>query len=165
MKQAQSDEAPIDCQPGLPALPPRFWAKVRKTSGCWEWTGGLSDGYGLFWWKGSTVAAHRLLLTSIGGPIRDGLEVDHMCSNRACVRPDHLRLVDHRTNVLAGRNFSAVNAAKVCCPKGHPYDVVPSGKRTQRRCRQCYRDKANAKNRAKRQAKWAARWQHLSLLE
>src|SRR5260221_5156426 len=33
-----------------PALPPavRFWAKVEKTEDCWNWTGCLHNGYGIF---------------------------------------------------------------------------------------------------------------------
>ena len=151
---------PIDCQPELPA---RFWGKVRKTRTCWEWTGGKSSGYGLFWWKGSTVAAHRLAYAALVGKIADDKELDHKCRNRACVNPQHLAVVTHRENVLAGANFTAANARLVCCPKGHPYEVVtrPKGG-TQRRCRVCRNERALARYhermREARRAKWAARW-------
>jgi hypothetical protein len=88
------------------------------------------------------------------GPIPDGRELDHLCRNRGCVNPAHLRVVDHRTNVLAGTANSAINAAKACCPKGHP--LVQ--KKTQRRCMVCRREEGLKRCRAKRMAKWARIW-------
>jgi len=33
------------------------------------------------------------------GPLIDGLMIDHMCGNRGCVNPDHLRQVSNQANV------------------------------------------------------------------
>lgn len=119
-------------------LPERFWKKVRKTRSCWLWLGGISDGYGLFWWGGRTVAAHRLLWEKTVGPVPPGYELDHRCRRRACVNPEHLRAVTHRENLLAGAGFVARNAAKQTCPNGHPYDITFSRKNgVNRRCRRC----------------------------
>lgn len=141
-----------------PELTARFWAKVRKTKTCWLWTGGTSDGYGMFWYQGSTIAAHRLAYAALVGRIPPDTELDHSCDRRACVRPDHLHVAAHRGNVLRGRNFTAVNARKFCCPKGHPYTVKKTKKRTQRFCRICATAVAAKKRRAQRFAKWNARW-------
>lgn len=71
----------------------RFWTKVQRGDGCWEWTGKERvKGYGRFR-PGSTqpkVLAHRFAYELLCGPIPDGLQVLHRCDNPLCVRPDHL---------------------------------------------------------------------------
>lgn len=81
------------------ALPPRYWAKVEKTGTCWNWVAGkTSNGYGLFKFDGTTQVAHRLAYVATHGPIPKGMQIDHMCHNRGCVRPDHLRVVTAKQN-------------------------------------------------------------------
>jgi hypothetical protein len=38
----------------------RFFAKVRRGEGCWEWTACTTNGYGLFWVDGANRRAHRV---------------------------------------------------------------------------------------------------------
>jgi hypothetical protein len=78
----------------------RFWMKVQKGTSCWIWTGGSSNGYGLFTEssKGKTHIAHRFSYEQTVGPIPDGLHLDHRCRNRRCVNPDHLRPVTNKQN-------------------------------------------------------------------
>jgi hypothetical protein len=83
---------------------PRFWAKVRKTRGCWEWTGAkYPNGYGAFARRhGSVNGAHRFSYEIAHGPIPKNLSVLHRCDNRICVKPEHLFLGDQRDNVRDG---------------------------------------------------------------
>lgn len=84
----------------------RFWAKVDKSGDCWLWTGNRDrGGYGRFKMAERYVGAHRHVLILAGVDI-GGMEVDHLCFNRACVNPDHLRVVTHKQNMenRAGAN-------------------------------------------------------------
>jgi hypothetical protein len=125
-------------------LPPRFWQHVtRSETGCWTWTGRLVDGYGYVQVNGLRTRAHRHTYTAAAGPIPDGLVIDHTCRNRSCVRPDHLRAVTHRANILEPRaqGMGRQNLDKTHCPKGHPYTPEntyrESHDRPWRRCRTC----------------------------
>ena len=81
-------------------LEERFWFKVNKTDTCWLWTGALrGDGYGKFHVKRKWVYAHRFAYELLVGPIPDGLELDHLCRIRNCVRPSHLEPVTHQENM------------------------------------------------------------------
>lgn len=129
-----------------------FWSRVEKDGPlpscrpdlgpCWVWIAG-GDDYGLFWDGDRTRGAHRIAYEEIVGPIPDGEELDHLCRVRRCVRPDHLEIIDHRTNTTRGVGFVAANSVKSVCAHGHPYDLLntyvnPSGSRE---CRTCMKDR------------------------
>lgn len=79
-----------------------FWAKVIKTSGCWERVGPHNGrGYTKFQVsKGRRgVYAHRYSYEIANGPIPEGLFVMHSCDNPPCVRPDHLSVGTHADNM------------------------------------------------------------------
>jgi hypothetical protein len=82
--------------------PERFWEKVDKTGDCWVWIGPLNRGYGMVSYLGETRRAHRIAYELQHGPIADGLVLDHLCRNRACVRPEHLEAVRQATNAQRG---------------------------------------------------------------
>jgi hypothetical protein len=77
----------------------RFWEKVHKTEGCWVWSAAkLPTGYGVFV-SDSGRYAHRWSYEKHHGPIPDGMEIDHKCHNRSCVRPDHLQAASKKHNL------------------------------------------------------------------
>jgi hypothetical protein len=78
----------------------RFWAQVDKTETCWIWSGYKStNGYGRARHNGKQVQAHRVSWEDENGPIPAGKVLDHICHNRACVRPEHLRVTTHKQNM------------------------------------------------------------------
>ena len=87
---------------------------------CWLWTGGKSvGGYGVIMICGKNKRAHRVSYEAFAGPIPEGLELDHLCRNRACVNPAHLEPVTGLVNIRRGNGFAARNARKTRCIHGH----------------------------------------------
>lgn len=86
----------------------RFWSKVSKSSGCWEWVCGryTLDGYGMFSIGHKTLSAHRYsyFLYHKYMPPR-GMVIDHLCRNKVCVRPSHLEMVTSRENTVRGNTI------------------------------------------------------------
>jgi hypothetical protein len=86
----------------------RFWPKVDKTETCWLWVGAIgTGGYGNFYISSvgrriRSVRAHRWAYEHLVGSIPDGLDLDHLCRNRACVNPAHLEPVTRRVNLRRG---------------------------------------------------------------
>jgi hypothetical protein len=124
-------------EPWSPAAE-RFWSKVRTDDkGCWVWSAAkFENGYGAFW-LGRQWRAHRISFLEAGGVIGAGEVIDHLCRNKACVRPAHLRSVSPRQNSMDA-GVSAINARKTHCPRGHAYSGVNSEGR--RICHQCAAD-------------------------
>ena len=76
----------------------RFWSHVDQSENCWNWTSYVTErGYGRFF-DGRAIAAHRFAYELLIGPIPTDREIDHVCHNRKCVNPDHLRLVTRKQN-------------------------------------------------------------------
>lgn len=131
----------------------RFWAKVdvRGADECWPWLGAPNgSGYGWFNRDGRVLGAHRVSYELVIADIPAGMEIDHLCRNKACVNPAHLEPVTKLENMRrwgAGKD----NAAKTHCRLGHPYAggnlfLSPDGRR---QCRECARA-ANRRSYAKR---------------
>ncbi len=123
-------------------LPARFWAKIAvQANGCWLWTAGMErGGYGRIRvaGKGSPNAvAHRFAYERLVGPVPVGLQLDHLCRNRACANPEHVEPVTARTNTLRGDTPAARNAAKTHCLNGHEYNETNTYLVVSRRIRQC----------------------------
>lgn len=81
--------------------PERFFEKIdKRDDGCWIWTAHITpNGYGNFRLHSRRqMGAHRWSYQHHKGAIPAGMYVDHMCFNRACVNPEHLRLATNRQN-------------------------------------------------------------------
>jgi len=95
--------------------------------------------------KGKRWRAHRWAWELINGPIPEGMVIDHMCSNRACVAIDHLRVVTQRENIMAGLH-NIDNRSH--CNQGHPFEGnIMVRKNGRRECAEC--------NRVRSRANWA----------
>lgn len=133
----------------------RFWPKVDKNGPvpaerpdlgpCWVWIAGKTgSGYGAFGIGHAEIdLAHRWCYRLLVGPIPDGLELDHLCRNRACVRPDHLEPVTHGSNMRRSPIVpSTINAGKAFCDQGHEF--TPENTRITtagtRECKECRRE-------------------------
>lgn len=134
----------------------RFWAKVDQSGECWNWTASCDrKGYGRFTVAHDVkVGAHRFAYEQVVGAIPDGLDLDHLCRNRACVNPNHLEPVSHKENVRRGESW-LTSASKTHCPSGHEYAggnlyVRPSD--GARMCRSCVRSHAANYRQRKRAA-------------
>jgi hypothetical protein len=109
---------------------------------CTLWTGTITaKGYGRLQ-RGSRsngtarlYYAHRWTWEQTHGPIPPGMEVDHLCRVRACVRLDHLELVTPDENKRRQR--------RATCRRGHPMEganvreVRTKRGALSRRCRKC----------------------------
>ena len=104
-----------------------FWSRVDKSSGCWVWTGPLTPaGYGQLRVDKTLYMAHRYSMLLKHGQLTEGLVVDHMCFNRACVNPAHLREVNLTGNGQNRGTFSGSTGRRNVFPshsKLNPYRV------------------------------------------
>lgn len=133
--------------------PPRpIPQRIRETvtideNGCWVWPYTTPKGYAVAFF-GSRIdgtykarPVHRVSYEAFVGPIPEGLQLDHLCRNRACCNPEHLEPV---TNAENQRRAQAV---RTTCRNGHPKTpenryVFPDGKRS--RCRLCRAEQKRA---------------------
>lgn len=93
----------------------RFKSIAGKFSGgkCWEWpmSKNIETGYGQFRISSNppkTASAHRVSYSIFNGEIPDDFQVLHICDNRRCFNPQHLRIGKQIDNVVdmwvKGRN-------------------------------------------------------------
>lgn len=132
----------------------RIFSKVSVdgVTGCWNWTGFLSSGYGNVRYAGRLERVHRVVFAWATGPIPRGAprtekrghipQIDHAaCQNTRCCNPVHLELVPQKVNLLRGSGVCANYARMTHCKEGHLLPPEPNvkcgGGLMARRCLPC----------------------------
>ncbi|MEU1816037.1 HNH endonuclease signature motif containing protein [Streptomyces roseifaciens] len=135
----------------------RFTAKIdygTEFDDCHLWQGAKDDyGYGKFRLPDGTVKGCHIIAWELSNErtVPPGWHVDHLCRIRACCNSDHLEAVPATQNVDRGTSFSARNARKTHCPRGHAYtDDNIRWHNGRRECITCIRARDRARRAAKR---------------
>jgi hypothetical protein len=148
----------------------RFFARVQFVdkwyddgvlrTRCLEWTGKPTrDGYGQMYDGSRSLSSHVWIYQRWVGRIPQGMQIDHMCENKACQNVRHMKVKTPWENNRRGNSAAAKAARATHCPQNHEYTpentiITAMG---YRRCRECnkrhqrnYRPKRNANRRKSR---------------
>ncbi|MDN4616432.1 HNH endonuclease signature motif containing protein [Leifsonia sp. F6_8S_P_1B] len=128
----------------------------KQPNGCWISRYSVSThGYAQIGWslpkeerrtaaRNAMVLAHRAAWTAIHGQVPLGMTIDHICKERRCVNPDHLRLLPNFENA---RRTNGHDWPMGVCANGHPNTQLrpvsatakAGGRRGGLGCADCYR--------------------------
>jgi hypothetical protein len=128
----------------------RFFNHVAMwPNGCWWWLGSNMGKmkYGIFWFEGKKVIAHRWAYERFIGPIPEGYESHHTCKTAWCVNPYHLEMMS-RAEHSQTKNYHHPSK----CLKGHKLSgnnlrirrrLRSGGEYNERVCLTCKRERDN----------------------
>lgn len=104
----------------------KFNLSPREIVGdCVLWSMGKNKtGYGLFHLSNDRYyLAHRVSYFLHFNGIDDDLVIDHICRNKGCINPMHLRNVPQSINCIENSiGMGAINKKKDRCIRGHYFD-------------------------------------------
>lgn len=103
----------------------KFLSKISidPISGCWNWIGAISKGgYGLMMVRPRTLRAHRISYDIFIGLTNLDLVIDHVCRNKKCCNPIHLREVSATTNCMENSiGIAPIRKKQTHCIHGHEF--------------------------------------------
>ena len=128
-KKARIAAGTVGAKPGRAEnTPEQLWSKVDKKEPdqCWPWKGTITkSGYGRTWINDKGHYAHRVIF-NLANPGQIELKAPtnrkatgflmHLCDNRICCNPAHLRVADLREN-----NKDALEKGRVKHKKGEEH--------------------------------------------
>jgi hypothetical protein len=132
---------------------PTLWERLRSKytvdqNGCWVANHVSPNGYGYVRVAGETRTGHSLTWEIMSGRRyrKSGkLELDHICRNRGCWNPWHLKPATRQENAITRELVTQVHPLREMithCPQGHPYSEENTYMyKGARNCRECGRQK------------------------
>lgn len=83
----------------------RFYERIKiDEHGCWIWTGGNNQKYGVMRFKNTNMGVHRFCVQYIKKEKIGDKFVCHTCDRPLCVNPDHLFLGTHDDNMIDAKS-------------------------------------------------------------
>ncbi len=159
----------FDLEEVISKLPDRFVSKFvvsdqyidgkPELGPCWLWTGWTNPkGYGSYWDgtynpSGSPhkVRSHKFTYIAVFGPVGQGMVLDHICFNRHCVSPWHVKPTTNHRNAARRKNanrsgYTGVFSYKPNGPFHWQYNgkdglVRPPGSKGYADAKSCYVDR------------------------
>lgn len=81
---------------------------------CWNWNKSVTgEGYGQFKKDKKYWTTHRYVFTQINGDIPNGKVIRHICHNRRCCNPNHLKLGSYKDNWHDSKDVHLIATGKL----------------------------------------------------
>lgn len=120
----------------------KFFRYTVASKSCWWWEGPTNEnGYGVLTHDYQDTYAHRWIWDHLVGTIPEGMTIDHLCTNKRCVNPEHLEVVSRSVNNLRR------HGNRVFCKRGHSMsDAYQRPDGGGRMCRTCVNIRSKARS-------------------